>query len=154
MKTTKLFLLIFLSLKFSITNAQLTSTAEGPLQVIGSNKLSAKLNSGDIFEAVFLVRNNSTETQYIAQVAPDCVCTQFAFPEKGIEAGATDSIVLFLQSKNVPPGPYFKRAFVDYTEGSFELQLEGDITVIRPKYKQGEKPIIYQPTQIRKVNQQ
>lgn len=146
-----LFVVFFLIL--NQTKAQLSSTSEGPLQVVGPNKLSAKLNSGDIFEAVFHIRNNSAETQYIAQVAPDCVCTQFAFPEKGIEAGATDSITLFLQSKNVPPGPFFKRAFVDYTEGSFELQLEGDLTVIRPKYKQGEKPVIYQPTQIRKVNQ-
>jgi hypothetical protein len=153
MRTLKILLFVVFFLILNQTKAQLSSTSEGPLQVVGSNKLSAKLNSGDIFEAVFHIRNNSTETQYIAQVAPDCVCTQFAFPEKGIEAGATDSITLFLQSKNVPPGPFFKRAFVDYTEGSFELQLEGDLTVIRPKYKQGEKPVIYQPTQIRKVNQ-
>jgi hypothetical protein len=153
MRPLKILLFVVFFLILNQTKAQLNSTSEGPLQVVGSNKLSAKLNSGDIFEAVFHIRNNSTETQYIAQVAPDCVCTQFAFPEKGIEAGATDSITLFLQSKNVPPGPFFKRAFVDYTEGSFELQLEGDLTVIRPKYKQGEKPVIYQPTQIRKVNQ-
>jgi hypothetical protein len=153
MQPSKFYLVIVLFLILNQTKAQLSSTSEGPLQVVGPNKLSAKLNSGDIFEAVFHIRNNSTETQYIAQVAPDCVCTQFAFPEKGIEAGATDSITLFLQSKNVPPGPFFKRAFVDYTEGSFELQLEGDLTVIRPKYKQGEKPVIYPPTQIRKVNQ-
>jgi hypothetical protein len=153
MRPLKILLFVVFFLILNQTKAQLSSTSEGPLQVVGSNKLSAKLNSGDIFEAVFHIRNNSTETQYIAQVAPDCVCTQFAFPEKGIEAGATDSITLFLQSKNVPPGPFFKRAFVDYTEGSFELQLEGDLTVIRPKYKQGEKPLIYQPTQIRKVNQ-
>jgi hypothetical protein len=153
MRPLKILLFVVFFLILNQTKAQLNSTSEGPLQVVGSNKLSAKLNSGDIFEAVFHIRNNSTETQYIAQVAPDCVCTQFAFPEKGIEAGATDSITLFLQSKNVPPGPFFKRAFVDYTEGSFELQLEGDLTVIRPKYKQGEKPLIYQPTQIRKVNQ-
>jgi hypothetical protein len=153
MRPLKILLFVVFFLILNQTKAQLSSTSEGPLQVVGSNKLSAKLNSGDIFEAVFHIRNNSTETQYIAQVAPDCVCTQFAFPEKGIEAGATDSITLFLQSKNVPPGPFFKRAFVDYTEGSFELQLEGDLTVIRPKYKQGEKPVIYQPTQIRKVNQ-
>jgi hypothetical protein len=153
MRPLKILLFVVFILILNQTKAQLNSTSEGPLQVVGSNKLSAKLNSGDIFEAVFHIRNNSTETQYIAQVAPDCVCTQFAFPEKGIEAGATDSITLFLQSKNVPPGPFFKRAFVDYTEGSFELQLEGDLTVIRPKYKQGEKPVIYQPTQIRKVNQ-
>jgi hypothetical protein len=153
MRPLKIWLFVVFFLILNQTKAQLSSTSEGPLQVVGPNKLSAKLNSGDIFEAVFHIRNNSTETQYIAQVAPDCVCTQFAFPEKGIEAGATDSITLFLQSKNVPPGPFFKRAFVDYTEGSFELQLEGDLTVIRPKYKQGEKPLIYQPTQIRKVNQ-
>jgi hypothetical protein len=153
MRPLKILLFIVFFLILNQTKAQLSSTSEGPLQVVGPNKLSAKLNSGDIFEAVFHIRNNSTETQYIAQVAPDCVCTQFAFPEKGIEAGATDSITLFLQSKNVPPGPFFKRAFVDYTEGSFELQLEGDLMVIRPKYKQGEKPVIYQPTQIRKVNQ-
>jgi hypothetical protein len=153
MRTLKILLFVVFFLILNQTKAQLSSTSEGPLQVVGPNKLSAKLNSGDIFEAVFHIRNNSTETQYIAQVAPDCVCTQFAYPEKGIEAGATDSITLFLQSKNVPPGPFFKRAFVDYTEGSFELQLEGDLTVIRPKYKQGEKPVIYQPTQIRKVNQ-
>jgi hypothetical protein len=153
MRPLKILLFVVFILILNQTKAQLNSTSEGPLQVVGPNKLSAKLNSGDIFEAVFHIRNNSTETQYIAQVAPDCVCTQFAFPEKGIEAGATDSITLFLQSKNVPPGPFFKRAFVDYTEGSFELQLEGDLTVIRPKYKQGEKPLIYQPTQIRKVNQ-
>jgi len=153
MRPLKILLFVVFFLILNQTKAQLNSTSEGPLQVVGPNKLSAKLNSGDIFEAVFHIRNNSTETQYIAQVAPDCVCTQFAFPEKGIEAGATDSITLFLQSKNVPPGPFFKRAFVDYTEGSFELQLEGDLTVIRPKYKQGEKPVIYQPTQIRKVNQ-
>jgi hypothetical protein len=153
MRPLKILLFVVFFLILNQTKAQLNSTSEGPLQVVGSNKLSAKLNSGDIFEAVFHIRNNSTETQYIAQVAPDCVCTQFAFPEKGIESGATDSITLFLQSKNVPPGPFFKRAFVDYTEGSFELQLEGDLTVIRPKYKQGEKPVIYQPTQIRKVNQ-
>jgi hypothetical protein len=153
MRPLKILLFVVFFLILNQTKAQLNSTSEGPLQVVGPNKLSAKLNSGDIFEAVFHIRNNSTETQYIAQVAPDCVCTQFAYPEKGIEAGATDSITLFLQSKNVPPGPFFKRAFVDYTEGSFELQLEGDLTVIRPKYKQGEKPVIYQPTQIRKVNQ-
>ena len=151
----KIVRILFIGLFFISSSlfGQLTTINESGLKIVGSNKLDAKCNSGDIFEAVFYIQNTSTETQYIAQVAPDCVCTQFAFPENGIAPGTTDSITLFLQTKNVPPGPFFKRAFVDYTEGTFELNLEGDITVIRPKYKQGEKPIIYQPKQIRKVNQ-
>ncbi len=125
---------------------------QGSLRVIGNNKINQDCNSGDIIEAVFPISNISSDTIFISQCVPDCVCTQYAFPEKGIPPGATDTIFLFLMSKNVPPGPFYKRAIVDFNDGSMELIIEGNISVVRNIVKPGQRPIIYKPKQIRVLN--
>ena len=131
---------------------ELNNNNRGTLRVIGSNKITQNCNLGDIVEAVFYFENNSSDTVYISQVAPDCQCTHFVFPEKGVKPHSTDSITLFFMSQNTPPGPYFKRSIVDYDDTSFELIIEGNITIVRNIVKPGQKPIIYQKKQIRVHN--
>jgi hypothetical protein len=143
--------LLFPSLSYS----QIPLIAEdeqGSLRVIGSNKINQDCNSGDIIEAVFPISNISMDTIFISQCVPDCVCTHYAYPEKGIPPGEIDTIYLFLMSKNVPPGPFFKRAIVDFNDGSMELIIEGNINVVRNIVKPGQRPIIYKPKQIRVIN--
>lgn len=128
--------------------AQIRHKNQGNLKVIGSDTIQVNANNGDIVEALFPVKNYGTETLTIAQIATECICFDYYYPEQGIPPGATDTIRLFFKTKNVPPGPYFKRVFADYDEGSIELILHGNIKIIRPQYKQGEKTVIYQPKQI------
>ncbi len=125
---------------------------QGSLRVIGPNKIQQDCNSGDIIEAVFPVANISMDTMFISQCVPDCVCTHYAYPEKGIPPGEIDTIYLFVMSKNVPPGPFYKRTIVDFNDGSMELVIEGNISVVRPIVKPGERPILYKPKQIRILN--
>jgi hypothetical protein len=150
------FIFIIISLLSSQSKAQLigelNNNNRGTLRVIGSNKITQNCNLGDIVEAVFHFENNSSDTVYISQVAPDCQCTHFVFPEKGVKPHSTDSITLFFMSQNTPPGPYFKRSIVDYDDMSFELLIEGNITIVRNIVRAGQKPIIYQKKQIRVHN--
>lgn len=138
---------------FSFSQIPLIAEDEqGSLRVIGSNKISQDCNSGDIIEAVFPISNISMDTIFISQCVPDCVCTHYAYPEKGIPPGEIDTIYLFLMSKNVPPGPFYKRAIVDFNDGSMELIIEGNINVVRNIIKPGQRPIIYKTKQIRVLN--
>lgn len=124
----------------------------GALQIIGKNTIQQDCNLGDIVEAVFYIKNTSNDTVYIAQVAPDCQCTQFQFPQTGIAPNTTDSITLFFMSEHTPPGPYFKRNIVDYDDTSFELIIEGNITKVKNIIRAGQRPILYQKKQIRITN--
>lgn len=150
------FIFMIISLLSTQSKAQLigelNNNNRGALRVIGSNKITQNCNIGDIVEAVFYFENNSSDTVYISQVAPDCQCTHFVFPEKGVKPHSTDSITLFFMSQNTPPGPYFKRSIVDYDDTSFELIIEGNITIVRNIVRAGQKPIIYQKKQIRVHN--
>jgi len=154
MKTLFLFISLFLS--SAIVKAQLIGEIHnenrGPLRIIGSNKIKQDCNIGDIVEAVFYIQNTSPDTVFIGQVAPDCQCTQYEYPSKGIAPNATDSITLFFMSQNTPPGPYFKRNIVDYDDTSFELIIEGNLTIVRNIVRAGQRPILYQKKQIRVKN--
>lgn len=128
--------------------AQIRHQNMGSLRVIGKDTLTIDANNGDVVEALFAIKNFGEETLTISQIATECICTEYHYPEYGIKPGAVDTIRLFLQTKNIPPGPYFKRVFADYDEGSIELILQGNLKIIRPKYKPNEKPVIYKPKQI------
>ena len=130
------------------SSAQIRHKNQGNLKIEGKDTLTVNANNGDIIEALFAVKNHGTETLTIAQIATECICFDYHYPETGIEPGATDTIRLFFKTKNVPPGPYFKRVFADYDEGSIELILQGNLKVIRPRYKPNEKTVIYRPKQI------
>jgi hypothetical protein len=124
----------------------------GALRIIGSNKIKQDCNLGDIVEAVFYIQNTSQDTVYIGQIAPDCQCTQYEYPSKGIAPNSTDSITLFFMSEHTPPGAYFKRNIVDYDDTSFELNIEGTITKVKNIIRAGQRPILYQKKQIRITN--
>lgn len=130
------------------SSAQIRHKNQGNLKVEGKDTLTVNANNGDIIEALFAIKNYGTETLTIAQIATECICFDYHYPESGIAPGATDTIRLFFKTKNVPPGPYFKRVFADYDEGSIELILQGNLKVIRPRYKPNEKTVIYRPKQI------
>jgi hypothetical protein len=152
----KLFICLFTLLCLNPGKAQLigelNNNNRGALRVVGSNKIKQDCNLGDVVEAVFYIENNSSDTVHIAQVAPDCQCTQFVFPEAGVKPHSIDSITLFFMSQNTPPGPYFKRNIVDYDDTSFELIIEGNLTIVRNIIRAGQKPILYQKKQIRVHN--
>jgi hypothetical protein len=128
--------------------AQIRHKNQGNLKVIGSDTIQVDANNGDVIEALFPVKNFGTEILTISQIATECICFDYHYPEQGIQPEATDTIRLFFKTKNVPPGPYFKRVFADYDEGSIELILEGNLKIIRPQYKPNEKTVIYKPKQI------
>ena len=152
----KLFLLINLFIASIGLKAQLIGEIHnenrGALRIIGNNKIKQDCNLGDIVEAVFYIQNTSPDTVFIGQIAPDCQCTQYEFPSKGIAPNSTDSITLFFMSQNTPPGPYFKRNIVDYDDTSFELIIEGNITIVINIIRAGQRPILYQKKQIRVKN--
>ncbi len=141
-----IFLINFLA--FNQSQAQIRHKNTGNLKVKGSDTITINANNGDVIEALFAVENTGTEILNIAQIATECICFDYHYPENGIQPGYTDTIRLFLKTKNIPPGPYFKRVFADYDEGSIEFILQGNIKIIRPKYKPNEKPEIYKPKQI------
>jgi len=132
----------------SMLSAQIRHRNEGNLKIQGRDTIQVNANNGDIVEALFAVHNYGNQTLNIAQIATECICVDYHYPEKGIKPGTTDTIRLFFKTKNVPPGPYFKRVFADYEEGSIEMILQGNTKVIRPKYKPNEKTVIYKPKQI------
>ena len=152
----KSFILLFIALCLNSAMAQLigelNNNNRGTLRVVGSNKIKQDCNLGDIIEAVFLIENNSSDTVHISQIAPDCQCTQFVFPEAGIKPHSIDSITLFFMSQNTPPGAFYKRNIVDYDDTSFELIIEGNLTLVRNIIRAGQKPILYQKKQIRVHN--
>lgn len=141
-------LAIVLLLSTTVISAQIRHRNEGNLKIQGLDTITVNANNGDIVEALFAVHNYGNETLNIAQIATECICFDYHYPEKGIKPGSTDTIRLFFKTKNVPPGPYFKRVFADYEEGSIEMILQGKIKVIRPKYRPNEKTVIYKPKQI------
>jgi hypothetical protein len=129
-------------------SAQIRHKNMGSLKVVGLDTIEVHANNGDVVEALFAIKNTGTEEMTISQIATECICMEYFYPEYGIKPGATDTVRLFFKTKNVPPGDYFKRVFVDYDEGSIELMLMGTIKVIRPVYTPGERPVMYQPKQI------
>ncbi len=143
--------IILFVLAFQIHAQVQVNSNTGNLKVVGGTKIEQPLcYSGDIIEGVYTIQNtSSTDTIYISQIVSDCICIQYAFNEKGIPPNSTDSIIIFFMTKNTPPGPFFKRIFVDYDDTNLELLMEGNIEVKRPIYKKGEKPQIYKPRQIR-----
>lgn len=144
----KLFYFLILQMVISLNvYGQIPHVNEGSLKIVGKDTLQVDANSGDIIEAVFAIKNNHNDTLRIHQILSQCICFQYAYPEEGIAAGQTDSIRLFFMTKHVPPGPYFKRLFADYEGGSLEMIMTGNIKVIRPIYRKGEKPVIYKPVQ-------
>jgi hypothetical protein len=149
----KPFTLLFLLLSCVTSNAQIRHKNTGSLKVLGLDTLDVDANNGDVVEALFAVKNYGSEPMTISQIATECICMEYFFPEKAIAPGSIDTVRLFFKTKNVPPGDYFKRVYVDYDEGSIELMLRGHIQVIRPVYRQGERPIIYKPQQIVRRNE-
>ena len=117
----------------------------GPLRIVGPGEISIDANNGDVIEATYFIKNWSDDTIIIDQIVPECICVTPEEPTKTVLPNSVDSILLYLNTKHVPPGPYFKRTFVDYGPHTFELILKGNTKVIRPIYKKGQKPIIYTP---------
>ena len=149
--------ILFLSiLSFLITfsaKAQFPlSKAKGNLIIYGTPTIKQDCNLGDIVEAVFYVKNISTDTVLIGQISPDCQCTHYLYPEKGIKPNSVDSITLFYMSGNTPPGPYFKKTIVDFDDTNLELNIEGNLTLVRNVIRKGQKPFIYEKKQIRVTN--
>lgn len=144
MKHTYIF---YLSLLISTNSifSQINIPNNGPLRVVGPESIQIDANNGDVIEATYFIKNWSDDTIVIDQIVPECICVTPEVTSKQIPPNSIDSILLYLNTKHVPPGPYFKRTFVDYGPHTFELILQGNTKVIRPIYKKGQKPIIYTP---------
>lgn len=85
--------------------AQIRHKNQGNLKVIGSDTILVNANNGDIIEALFPVKNYGTEILTISQIATECICFDYHYPEQGIQPGATDTIRLFLRRKMCLQGP-------------------------------------------------
>jgi len=125
--------------------AQVDIPNNGPLRIVGPESIKMDANNGDVIEATYFIKNWSDDTIIIDQIVPECICVTPEVNTKQVPPNSIDSILLYLNTKHVPPGPYFKRTFVDYGPHTFELILQGNIKVIRPIYKKGQKPVIYTP---------
>lgn len=136
-----------MSLLISINSiySQVNIPNDGPLRIVGPESIQMDANNGDVIEATFYIKNWSDDTILIDQIVPECICVTPELTTKQVAPNSIDSILLYLNTKHVPPGPYFKRTFVDYGPHTFELIIQGNIKVIRPIYKKGQKPIIYIP---------
>lgn len=150
-----IFLLVNLfafSAECQIIKSDIKGSKEKSLTIIGKDTLLINANIGDQIEAVFLVENNWLDDHFIAQVQTDCHCITAIFPEK-INRLKTDSITVVLNTQNIPPGPFIKRAYLDTPDDNvIHLVIMGNLTIIRPVYKQGQPPQIYKPKHIRWVS--
>lgn len=125
-----------------------------PVEILGSTVVEVNANVGDMVEVVYTVRNNSLDDFYIAQIQTDCHCIHAVFPEM-VKHLTTDSITVVLNTNNVPPGTFVKKAYLETPDNKvIELVLQGNLKVIKPIVKAGQKPIIYKPVHIRLHNKQ
>lgn len=152
-------LLFILSLGLSTTTvtcqvvkSDIKGSREKSLSIIGKDTLLINANIGDQIEAVFVVENNWLDDHFIAQVQTDCHCITALFPDK-INRLKTDSITVVLNTQNIPPGPFIKRAYLDTPDDDvIHLVIMGNLKLVRPIIKQGQPPQIYKPKQIRWVS--
>jgi hypothetical protein len=151
MKKISLFALLALLLCTAVLAQQ---PLNKPVEVIGSTVVEVNANVGDMVEVVFAVRNNSLDEFYIAQIQTDCHCVSAVYPPQ-IKHLTTDSVTVVLNTNNVPPGTFTKKAYLETPDNKvIELVLQGNLTVVKPIVKAGQRPIIYKPVHIRLHNTQ
>lgn len=119
------------------------------LQIIKYDTITVNAVNGDMIEAVYYVKNNWLDDHYMAQLQTDCHCVTPIFPPV-IKHLQTDSIILVINTQNIPPGPFLKQGYLESPDDELiHLVVKGNITVIKPIIKQGQAPIIYKPKHIR-----
>lgn len=151
MKTFSIALLLSL---FQCATLCAQKPLDKPVEVLGSTIVEVNANVGDMVEVVFAVRNNSLDDFYIAQIQTDCHCVSAVFPSE-IKHLTTDSVTVVLNTNNVPPGTFVKKAYLETPDDKvIELVLQGNLTVVKPITKPGTRPIIYKPVHIRLHNTQ
>lgn len=79
-----------------------------PVEVLGKTIVEVNANLGDMVEVVYLIRNNSLDDFHIAQIQTDCHCVEAIFA-KLVPRNTIDSIVVVLNTNNIPPGTFTKR---------------------------------------------
>lgn len=147
-KTLIIFLLAFNT--FNQTQAQ--QPLDKPIEILGNTVVEVNANVGDMVEVVFHLRNNSLDEFYIPQIQTDCHCIRAVHPEV-IKHLTQDSITIVLNTNNVPPGTFVKKAYLETPDNKvIELILQGNLKVIKPIIKAGTKPNIYKPVHIRLRN--
>jgi hypothetical protein len=125
-----------------------------PVEVLGPTVVEVNANVGDMVEVVFAVRNNSLDEFYIAQIQTDCHCVSAVYPPI-VKHLSTDSVTVVLNTNNVPPGTFVKKAYLETPDNKvIELVLQGNLKVVKPIVKTGQRPIIYKPVHIRQHNTQ
>ena len=135
-----------------VVKSDIKGSREKSLTIIGKDTLLINANIGDQIEAVFVVENNWLDDHFIAQVQTDCHCITALFPEK-ISRLKTDTITVILNTQNIPPGPFIKRAYLDTPDDDvIHLVIMGNLKLVRPVIKQGQPPQIYKPKHIRWVS--
>ncbi len=138
-------LITLLSLNTLLAQQPLTK----PVEILGSTVVEVNANVGDMVEVVFALRNNSLDDFYIAQIQTDCHCINAVHPDM-VKHLTTDSITVVLNTNNVPPGTFVKKAYLETPDNKVvELVLQGNLKVIKPITKAGQKPIIYKPVHVR-----
>lgn len=143
-------LITLLSLNTLLAQQPLTK----PVEILGSTVVEVNANVGDMVEVVFALRNNSLDDFYIAQIQTDCHCINAVHPDM-VKHLTTDSITVVLNTNNVPPGTFVKKAYLETPDNKVvELVLQGNLKVIKPITKAGQKPIIYTPVHVRLHNKQ
>ena len=150
----KRFLLVNFLLAFVFSSITLLGQEKNykPVEVLGKTVVEVNANLGDMVEVVYLIRNNSLDDFYIAQVQTDCHCVEAVFP-KLVPRNTIDSIVVVLNTNNIPPGTFTKKAYLETPDDKVvELIIQGNIKVVRPIVKPGTKPVIYKPVHIRLNN--
>jgi hypothetical protein len=141
-----------LTVHCQVVKSDIRGSKEKSLTIIGKDTLLINANIGDQIEAVFVVENNWLDDHFIAQVQTDCHCITALFPEK-INRLKTDSITVVLNTQNIPPGPFIKRAYLETPDDDvIHLVIMGNLKLVRPVIKQGQPPQIYKPKHIRWVS--
>ena len=128
------FLLVNFLLAFVFSSSTLLGQEKNykPVEVLGKTVVEVNANLGDMVEVVYLIRNNSLDDFYIAQVQTDCHCVEAVFP-KLVPRNTIDSIVVVLNTNNIPPGTFTKKAYLETPDDKVvELIIQGNIKVVRP----------------------
>jgi hypothetical protein len=145
-------LLAIIASTINTTQAQQPLTK--PVEILGTTVVEVNANSGDMVEVVFHLRNNSLDDFYIAQIQTDCHCINAVHPQM-VKHLTQDSVTVVLNTNNIPPGTFTKKAYLETPDDKVvELILQGNLKVIKPITKAGQKPIIYKPVHIRLHNNQ
>lgn len=103
----------------------LDSLSENSDNQIGVKKLGT-INSGEIVESSFYLKNNTSEPMVILDVNGSCGCLSFEYDKKPLNSGDTRKIVFTFDTKT-KMGVQFSTVKIKTDKNDYVLKVESEI---------------------------